>query len=761
MSSISNHTSTKTPNNTQTKKQIKSNLNKSLINNNNISKYSHLDVITKRVPQKEGMNFKLSLLSKAILGLVLSSTTLVNTASAEDGASELNNLEVITITSQRYKGLTENESVATGKTSTPDLAHWLSSVPGANINSNGPITGVAQYRGLYGDRVNVSLDGHPVIGAGPNAMDTPLSYSTPLIVDSMMVYRGVAPVSTGIDTLGGAIEVNMRKAEQTGLVTGDLQAGYRSNNNAKTLSGVSNINQGNVALLVYANSQKGDNMESGDGINISPTAFDKIQLGGDIRYAKSDNEIGLSYHYTDTGDSGTPALPMDIEFIESHRVTMDGLFSFAQWDGVWQVGYIDADHGMTNFLMRQNNNPTKFRRNNAQAQTTDFKFSVNKAFLFGDITVGADGYFATHESLISNPNNAMFSVVNFNDVEDNRFGIFTQWQRELSHNNLKTDLQFGIRLKQSSANAGEVNSSMSGMMNMMGGLVGKLQDDFNQAQRSVTDNNIDIALNSQTQLSRALSFSASVGMKNRAPSYQERYLWMPMEATGGLADGHTYIGDINLDSETAYQLDLGLTFKNKIAMLAPHVFYERIDNYIQGTPMAMADKEAKMLANMMSGDTGPLKFSNVEATLFGADVNGYLYLTSDLQLSGVISYVEGERADITDNLYRIAPLNGHVSLRYAVNDWSVSTTLMAAAQQSKVSYTNAEKKSSGYGVMNVEGQYYVNNDMTLRMGVDNVFNKNYRNHLGGYNRVKGTGTQVMARLPSEGLSAWVELTYSL
>ena len=45
---------------------------------------------------------------------------------------------------------------------------------------------------------------HPVIGAGPNAMDTPLSYSTPLIVDSMTVYRGIAPVSAGINTLGGA-----------------------------------------------------------------------------------------------------------------------------------------------------------------------------------------------------------------------------------------------------------------------------------------------------------------------------------------------------------------------------------------------------------------------------------------------------------------------------------------------------------------------------------------------------------------------------
>ena len=709
--------------------------------------------------------YRKSLISTVVASSLLSLSTFSAISLADDTPVATDDLEVITITNQRHSGLEKNESAAQGHTSVPDLAHWLASVPGANINSNGPITGIAQYRGLYGDRVATSLDGHPVIGAGPNGMDTPLSYSTPLIVDSMVVYRGIAPVSAGINTLGGAIEVKMRKAEQTGdkgvSAEGDIQAGYRSNNKAKTLSAVSNISKGNVAVLVYGNSQVGDSMESGDGTIISPTDFDKVQLGGDIRYAKNDNEVGLSYHYTDTGDSGTPALPMDIEYIESHRLTLDGAFSVLNWDGEWQIGYIDADHGMTNFIMRENNLPAKHRRNNATSETTDFKFSISKDLSFGELTLGADGYFATHDSVITNPNSAMFEVVNFNQVEDNRYGIFTQWQNDFDHNDLTSTVQFGVRLKHAQADAGEVNSSMSTMMNMMGMLAGNLQDDFNNAKRDVSDTNVDIALSSQTQLSESLSFYAGLGLKNRAPSYQERYLWTPMESTGGLADGHTYIGDINLDSETAYQVDLGLTYQSKTAMLAPHIFYQRIDDYIQGTPMTMANKDAKMLATMMSGDTGPLKFSNVEAKLFGADINGYYNLTDALQFSGIISYVQGQRTDISDYLYRIAPLNGQLSVQYSMDDWALSTTLVAAAKQNKVSETNSEKTSSGYGIMNVDAQYYINNDLTLRLGVDNIFNKNYRNHLGGYNRVKGTQTPVMTRLPSEGVSAWVEVTYSL
>ena len=681
-------------------------------------------------------------------------------ALADDAPDAIDELEVITITNQRHRDLEGMKGYAQGHTSVPDLADWLTSVPGANVNSNGPITGIAQYRGLYGDRVAASLDGHPVIGAGPNAMDTPLSYSTPLIVDSMTVYRGIAPVSAGINTLGGAVEVKMRKAEtmnsENTALSGDIQAGYRSNNSAKTLSAVTNIAKGDVAVLLYGNSQTGDSMESGDGVDISPTDFDKVQLGGDIRYNKDGNEIGLSYHYTDTKDSGTPALPMDIEYIESHRVTLDGAFSLSEWQGEWQLGYIDADHGMTNFLMRENNDPTRYRRNNATAETSDFKIKLTKDFDFGELAFGVDGYFASHDSVITNPNNMMFKVVNFNKVEDNRYGIFTQWQNQFD----QTNVQLGVRFKRAEADAGEVGSSMAMMPNMMGTLAGGLQDDFNNANRKVSDNNVDIALNTQTKLSTTVSFSAGIGLKNRAPSYQERYLWTPMESTGGLADGHTYIGDINLKSETAYQVDLGLTYQDDKLMLAPHIFYQSIDDYIQGTPLSMADMSAKMLANMMSGDTNPLKFSNVDAELYGVDLNGYYHISDQVELSTIISYVQGERRDIDDNLYRIAPLNGQIHLRYNAEDWMVKTSLVMAAKQNDVSSTNNEQKTSGYGVVNIDAQYFVNNDLAIRLGVDNILDKNYQNHLGGYNRVKGTDIPVMSRLPSEGVSAWAEVTYS-
>lgn len=750
------------------------------------------------------MNFTLKPLAVAVNLVVLGSSvlafpTLAN--NAQGALKENKDIEVITISNQRHNTLEDNQSYAQGKTTEADLANWLASVPGANINSNGPITGIAQYRGLFGDRVATSLDGHPIVGAGPNAMDTPLSYSTPLIVDSMTVYRGIAPVSAGMNTLGGAIDIKMRKAEVSGSETtqasGDLQAGYRSNNSASTLSGVTNIAKGDVALLLYGNTQAGDSMESGDGTVIAPTDFDKTQAGFDIRHSVESNTVGLSYHYTKTTDSGTPALPMDIEYIESQRINLDGDFLLGEWQGEWSLGYLDADHGMTNFEMRAHD-PMKKRRNTALADTTDFKFVLNREFSFGELSIGIDGYMATHDSVITNPSDAMFEVINFNNVKDDRFALFTEWQNQFG----QTNVQLGVRLKHAKSNADEVhgnmpmnmpmgnmNSGMGDMSNMdsgmgsdmgsndsgmsdmpdmdsgmampsMADLLSDLEGDFNNADREVSDTNVDVALSTQTQLSESLSFYAGVGIKNRAPSYQERYLWTPMEATGGLADGHTYIGDINLESETAYQGDLGLTWQSSDFMIAPHVFYQNIDNYIQGTPMEMEDMAASSMASMMAGDENPLKFSNVDAKLYGADVNWYYNLNENFQLSGIASYVKGERRDIDDNLYRIAPLNGQVSFTYHNENIITNLTLVAVAAQDDVSATNTEQTTAGYGLVNIDLEYFVSNDFTIRGGVDNLLDREYQNHLGGYNRVKEVETPVMTRLPSEGMSAWIEATYS-
>lgn len=55
--------------------------------------------------------------------------------------------------------------------------HLLRRVPGTNVNSNGPLTSLAKYRGMFGARLHKSIDGIPTTSAGTNAMNPPLSYA--------------------------------------------------------------------------------------------------------------------------------------------------------------------------------------------------------------------------------------------------------------------------------------------------------------------------------------------------------------------------------------------------------------------------------------------------------------------------------------------------------------------------------------------------------------------------------------------------------
>jgi len=120
--------------------------------------------------------------------------------------AEHSDLEEISVTGYQPKPSLLLEISAKGEPSI-DTAALLKTVPGANTNSNGALTGIAQYRGLYGDRVSIHIDHSPTLTGGPNAMDTPLSYTPPMLLKSLEVHRGIAPVSVAQESLGKSTSV--------------------------------------------------------------------------------------------------------------------------------------------------------------------------------------------------------------------------------------------------------------------------------------------------------------------------------------------------------------------------------------------------------------------------------------------------------------------------------------------------------------------------------------------------------------------------
>ena len=171
-----------------------------------------------------------------------------------------------------------------------------------------------------------------------------------------------------------------------------------------------------------------------------------------------------------------------------------------------------------------------------------------------------------------------------------------------------------------------------------------------------------------------------------------------------------------------------------------------------------------MMVRMMNMNNGtrrpdPLQFNNVDARLYGLDMDYALRLNTHWSLSGLVNYVRGERRDIDDNLYRIAPPNGSLGLNYQSHNWQARIEGVLYAGQDEVSITNREQTTPGYGIVNLSADWQFSPSLQLAAGVENLLDREYRVHTGGYNRAANPDIPVGQRLPAYGANGYLRLTY--
>ena len=654
---------------------------------------------------------------------------------------------------------TRTIDVSEGVAVSADVAGLLRKAPGADVNGNGPLSGIPQYRGMYGPRVAASLDGTQLSPSGPNWMDPPLSYAASGQLESLELYRGIAPVSVAQESIGGAVDAHPLRGEFAAgddvEVSGRVAGGARSVDEAWQLDGAlfaaNDRHRGKLAARV-----EGGDDAAFPGGDILPTRYEREGYDVGYGFRSGDHTLQLDYGYNDTGDSGTPALPMDIEVIEGDLYRIGYRLDRATGPQLEATLFAsDLDHSMTNFHMRESPPAPGWRRNTASADNLGFE--LNATLPDGDSAwhFGVDGFSSANDSDISNPNNPAFFVNNFNDATREVLGMFVE--RRDTWEAWRTE--FGARYNRVETDADEVDGTPAMMMPP----AAALRDAFNAADRSQTDDNFDLVARGWYKLTGATSLYLGAARKTRSPSYQERYLWLPLESTGGLADGNLYTGNIELDPEVSHQLEFGLDYSGSALTLSPRFFYNKVDDYIQGTPSEVVP--ATMFVRMMNASNGtanpdPLQFNNVDAVLYGFDMDWALTLDEQWSLSGLVNYVRGERDDSSDDdLYRIAPPNATVRLGYTRDRFGAQLEGTAYAEQDNVSETNRETASDGYGVINVMATWRASRQLHFAAGVDNLLDKRYRPHLGGINRARNPDIALRERLPAEGINAFARVVY--
>ena len=121
--------------------------------------------------------------------------------------------------------------------------------------------------------------------------------------------------------------------------------------------------------------------------------------------------------------------------------------------------------------------------------------------------------------------------------------------------------------------------------------------------------------------------------------------------------------------------------------------------------------------------------------------------------------MRGERRDIDDDLYRIAPPSLTAGLTWEGANWSTTLETRAVAEQDKVSVTNLEAETPGYVTLSLYGDWQVNEGVRLSAGVENLLDQVTRDHLSGYNRNAWSDVAVGTRLPGAGRGAFIRLSF--
>lgn len=621
-----------------------------------------------------------------------------------------------------------------------DSANVLKDIPGANVNTNGLITGIAQYRGMYGDRVSVTIDQLGIISGGPNAMDTPLSYMSPMITEELVVERGIASVSSAPESIGGYINTKLARGSfgdgDFGL-SGTLGTRYADNGDISTSAGRLTLANERHRVSLVAELDDANDLSTPEG-NIIPSRLNRERYDLSYAFESDDRSLLLFAGMLDTTDTGTPALPMDILYIDSE---MFGLQFGTRLTPTLEIearfAYNDVAHLMDNFSLREAPAPMRYRQNLTHGSGSQFHLAGLFDLERSELRLGIDGIMADHDSVITNPNMAMFRVNNFSDIQRDVLGVFAEWNLEQDSSNL----ELGLRYKQVETEAGTVGAT--GMPDPMGNNAALLADAFNSADRNKSWNTVDAVLKYRRMLSDRTEWIVELGSKTRAPAYQELYLWLPLQATGGLADGRSYIGNPDLEEERSNEIVVGLSSNVGRVSLSPQIFFRNVDNYIQGTPST--NILANVVSTMMSGSSA-LQFSNVDAEIWGADIAWKIDLNDNWFLDGVASYSRGKRTDVSDNLYRLAPLNASLGLTYAADSWAIKPELVVYARQNKVSSFNNERATPGYELVNIAFSWDPTQSLRMEARIDNLLDETYQDHLVGINRAMGSDIPVGDRL---------------
>lgn len=680
-------------------------------------------------------------------------------------AAETPVLEEILVTAQRPGFAPFASSQAAPAPALADLAGALAELPGAAAVKNGPLTGIAQVRGLSGDRINILVDGMDITPACPNHMDPPLHYSAPADTESLTLIAGASPVSAGGDALGASIQArSARPVFQAGdswQAKGKIDAGFSGANDSWNLGLNASTGNRDNALSYAGNFAQGDDLKFAKGM-VKDSGYNSQR--NRLSYARGSEsgrfDASVSQHHV--SDAGNPALPMDMIKDDANAVNLAWEGKLGDTRVAARVYWHDIDHLMDNYSLRPI--APAATKMFAPATSTDVGLVLGgkRNLASGRVNIGVEWLKNDFDAYQWNASTNAFNLNILKDSERSRLGLYGEWQGVLAGT---WSANLGLRSDTVSMDTGNVAWGTVPVGVSAAGTA------FNARDHERTDHNWDWTALFQYAAASDLGYEVGLTRKTRSPSLLERYEWTPLSASAGQADGNNYLGNLDLKPEVAHTLSLAINRSSGAHGYKLGAFYQQVSDYI-------GVREVVTAAYNLSGHTRALQFENQNARLYGLD-GSWQYQAGPWKFSSVVSYVRGRNTDRHTDLYRIAPLRLTLEASYQSGAWKNHLiSRMAQAQKDIATYdfstvggtgpANNEATTPGYAVFDWHAQWRAAKGVKLNFGIDNLLDKLYYDHLGGINRINCSGVAgcvsdvaLNARLPGAGRFAFVQLEWTL
>ena len=239
----------------------------------------------------------------------------------------------------------------------------------------------------------------------------------------------------------------------------------------------------------------------------------------------------------------------------------------------------------------------------------------------------------------------------------------------------------------------------------------------------------------------SLDLFVGVGRAARTADATERYLAL------GPGPGGFYIGNPGLDPEESLEVDTGIHTRRGRLTVDGSLFYNRIEDYIL----------QYILDRTFQCPHGPCNlrgFRNIDhATLLGADLSLSYVLRENLSLHGSFAYVHGENEEDDRALPEIPPLEGRFGLRYEYPHWGLwfNPMLRLVQSQRRIDTAFGEDATQGHVTVDIGAGWHLFGRHELMVQVENLFDKNYNEHITRENPFTGREVFEPGRVVTVGL----------